>query len=74
MIELKKYETVFEHGRPVTYAVTKTNKRIQMPEAFSDMYTDDYLAIEQVHSECPEVLGLTEADYHIPLYTGGRNE
>lgn len=71
MIELKKYDTVLEHGRPVTYAVTKTNKRILMPDAFSSMYNDDYLAIEQTHSDCPDVLGLPDNDYYIPLYTGG---
>lgn len=71
MIALKKYDTVLEHGRPVTYAVTKSNKRILMPDCFSDMYDTDHLAIDTAHSDCPEVLGLTDSDYYIPLYTGG---
>ena len=70
MIELKRYDTVLEHGRPVTYAITKTNKKILMPDAFSSMYNDDYLAIEQTRSECPEVLGVPDGAYYIPLYTG----
>lgn len=44
-------------------------KKYLMPDAFKDMYTDDYLEIEQVHSERPEVLDIATNDYYIPKRT-----
>lgn len=44
-------------------------KKYPMPDAFKDMYTDDYLEIEQVHSERPEVLDIATNDYYIPKRT-----
>ena len=44
-------------------------KRILMPDAFKEMYTDDYLEIELTHSERPEVHGIETNDYYIPKRT-----
>lgn len=69
-MRIDRYETALEHGRITYYAVTG-KKRIPMPEAFKDMYNDDYLEITETESEMPEVLGVPEGRYYIPRYTGG---
>ena len=67
--ELKKYEAKIENGEIVHYAITKDGERIRMPEAFKNMYTDDYLMIRETHSDMPEVLGLPNGSYWIPVRT-----
>lgn len=67
-MRIDKYEPVYEHGKVNFYAIAG-KKRILMPEAFKEMYTDDYLEIELVHSERPEVHGIDTDDYYIPKRT-----
>ena len=67
--ELKKYEAKIEGGQIVHYAITKDGERIQMPEAFKDMYTDSYLMIRETTSAMPEVLDLPNGSYWIPVRT-----
>ena len=40
-----------------------------MPEAFAEMYTDDYLEISKTSSPMPEVLDLPEGEFYIPRRT-----
>lgn len=67
--ELKKYEAKIENGEIVHYAICKDGERVRMPEAFKNMYTDDYLMIRETSSDMPEVLGLPEGFYWIPVRT-----
>ena len=69
-MRIDRYETALENGR-ITYYAVAGKKRIPMPEAFKDMYNDDYLEITETESEMPEVLGVPEGGYFIPRYTGG---
>ena len=68
-IELKKYEAKIEDGKIVHYAITKDGERIRMPDAFKNMYTDEYLAIRETTSEMPEVLGVPKEPFWIPVRT-----
>ena len=67
--ELKKYEAKIVDGRIVHYAITKDGERIEMPEAFKNMYTDDYLMIRETSSDMPEVLDVPNGSYWIPVRT-----
>ena len=44
-------------------------KSIPMPTAFRDMYDDDHLDIEPVHSEMPELFDIESTEYYIPKRT-----
>ena len=68
-MKIKNYEAKVENGQVVHYAVTLKGERIRMPDAFSDMYTEDYLEISKTTSPLPEVLGLPEGEYFIPRRT-----
>ncbi|MBR5834849.1 MAG: hypothetical protein IKY66_01655 [Bacteroidales bacterium] len=68
-IKLKKYEAKIVDGKIVHYAVTVDGDKIEMPEAFKQMYTDDYLMIRETSSEMPEVLGVPKGFYWIPVRT-----
>lgn len=68
-MKIEKYEAKVENGQIVHYAITKKGDRIRMPDAFSDMYTEDYLEISETTSPLPEVLGLPEGKYFIPRRT-----
>lgn len=68
-MKLKKYEARVENGRVVHYAITVKGEEIRMPEAFAEMYTDDYLEISKTSSPMPEVLGLPEGEFYIPRRT-----
>lgn len=67
-MKIDKYDSVVEKGVPVFYAVIG-KKRIRMPDAFKDMYTDDYLCIEEAEFKMPEVFGLSESKAYIPRRT-----
>lgn len=68
-MKLKKYEARVENGQVVHYAITSKGEEIRMPEAFSEMYTNDYLEIKKTTSDMPEVLNLPEGDFYIPIRT-----
>lgn len=69
-MKIDGYEITYNKQlRHEEYFAIAGKKRIQMPEAFKDMYTDDYLEIELVHSERPEVHGIETDDYYIPKRT-----
>lgn len=44
-------------------------KRILMPDAFKEMYTDDYREIELVRMDLPEIFGMDEHEFYIPRRT-----
>lgn len=72
-MRIDRYETKLDHGRIVYYAVAG-RKKIEMPEAFKDMYDNRYLEITETESEMPEVLGLPKGKFWIPRYTGDDHE
>lgn len=79
IIHIDKYDfkTVRDKNGSVKtefYAVAGKT-RYKMPEAFSDMYTEKYLAIKLVKALDSEVLGdeLT-SEYYIPIFTGEPSE
>lgn len=67
MIEIDRYQAEIENGTIVYYAV-KGKNRYKMPEAYKEMYNDDYLAIEERTLERPELFGTTPVHY-IPRRT-----
>ena len=69
-MRIDRYETTLEHGR-ISYHAVIGKKHIPMPEAFKDMYNDNYLEITETKSDMPEVLGVPDGKYYIPRYTGG---
>lgn len=69
-IELSRYETrLGKGGKPEYFAIDKDGKEYQMPAAFSEAYTDDFLQIRWTQSEMPEVLNLPEEGFWIPIRT-----
>ena len=68
-MKLKKYEARVENGRVAHYAITVKGEEIRMPDAFAEMYTDDYLEISKTTSDMPEVLDLPEGEFYIPRRT-----
>jgi hypothetical protein len=58
---------VIERGTIVYYAV-KGETRYRMPDAYKEMYNDNYLAIKKRKLLRPELFG-TEAEHYIPLKT-----
>ena len=72
MITIDKYEAVLE-GKEVKYYAVKGKTKYPMPECYSDMYTDDYLAITERSMERPELFdtdkGKCPAKHYIPLRT-----
>lgn len=69
MIHIDKYETTLVKGKIVCYAI-KGKQKYLMPEAYSDMYDNDHLAIEERTVSIPELFD-APATHYIPLYTGG---
>ena len=68
-MKIKEYVARIEDGKIVHYAITPKGDEIRMPEAFKEMYTDDYLEITKTKSDMPEVLGLPEGEFYIPRRT-----
>ncbi len=70
-IELERYEARFDAklGKPVYFAIGKDGKEYEMPDAFKNGYTDDYLKIRWNTSPMPEVLELPEDGFWIPIRT-----
>jgi len=68
-MKIKEYVARIEDGQVVHYAITAKGEEIRMPEAFKDMYTNDYLEISKTKSDMPEVLGLPEGEFWIPRRT-----
>ena len=67
-IIIDKYECELENGQVVYYAV-KGKTKYPMPDAFKDMYTDDYLEIEEAVYERPELFNLPDMKTYIPRRT-----
>ena len=67
-ISIDRYEAVLENGVIKYYAV-KGKIKYRMPDAFKDMYTDDYLEIEETTYERPERFNLSDAKTYIPRRT-----
>lgn len=67
VIYIDKYESKIE-GKTVKYYAIKGKKEYPMPDCYSDMYTDDYLAIKKIKMTMPELYD-TESEHYIPLRT-----
>lgn len=67
MIEIERYEAVIEDNKIVYYAISG-KKKYRMPDAYKEMYNDDYLAIEERTLERPELFDTT-ATHYIPIRT-----
>ena len=67
IIRIDRYETVLENGVIKYYAVAG-KKRYEMPEAYKEMYNDNYLAISERTLERPELFN-APATHYIPLRT-----
>ena len=74
-IELERYEVRFDTKlrRERYYAIDKEGNEYEMPPAFKEMYTDDYLQIRETSSEMPEVYDLPEGNFWIPIRTAPLN-
>lgn len=68
LIAIERYEPRIEHGRIKTYAIAG-KKEYPMPDAFTNMYDDEHLAIKLARSERPEMFGIETSEYYIPLRT-----
>ncbi len=71
IIKIERYEPVIETGKIVYYAIAG-KKRIKMPDAYKEMYTDEYLAIEERTLNIPELYDV-EGTHYIPLFTGAKS-
>lgn len=67
-MKIDRYESVVENGEVAFYAVLG-KKRIRMPDAFKEMYTNDYLDIQEVEFKMPEIFGLSDSKSYIPRRT-----
>lgn len=67
-IKIDKYEAVLENG-VIRYYAIKGKTKYPMPDAFKDMYTDDYLEIEETTYERPELFNLPDTKTYIPRRT-----
>ena len=67
-IKIDKYEAVLENG-VIRYYAIKGKTKYPMPDAFKDMYTDDYLEIEETTYERPELFNLPDSKTYIPRRT-----
>lgn len=67
IIKIDKYEAVIENNSIVYYAV-KGDEKYRMPEAYKEMYNENYLAIKKRVLQRPELYG-TEAEHYIPIKT-----
>lgn len=70
IIDIDSYEAVLDKNtRSIRYYAISGEQRIEMPEAFKEMYTEDYLAITRTRSQRPEMHGIETEEYYIPLRT-----
>lgn len=67
-MKIDRYDAVVEQGHPVFYACIG-KRRVRMSDAWKEMYTDDYLDIEETTFRMPEIFGLTEPTAWIPRRT-----
>lgn len=70
-IKIDKYEPVIEDGVIVYYAIAG-KKRYRMPDAYKEMYNENYLAITERTLSMPELFDV-EGTHYIPLFTGGKS-
>lgn len=55
-------------GKSIKYYAVKGKKEYPMPDCYSDMYNDDYLAITEKTMAMPELYE-TESKHYMPLRT-----
>lgn len=67
VINIDRYESRIE-GKTVKYYAIKGKKEYLMPDCYSDMYTNDYLAIKLIKMTMPELYD-TVSEHYIPLRT-----
>lgn len=69
-MNVDRYEIKYNSDtRSEEYYAVCGKKKILMPSAFKEMYTNDYLEIEKVHFDRPELYDMTENDFYIPRRT-----
>ena len=68
VINIDRYESRIV-GKQVKYFAIKGKKEYPMPDCYSEMYTDDYLAITKKSMSMPELYDLTEPEHYMPLRT-----
>lgn len=74
MIKIDRYESVLENVAGVNaicYYAVAGKKKYPMPACYKEMYTDDFLAIEERKMSMPELFDLDESQgtHYIPLRT-----
>lgn len=70
IIKIEKYAVEIDPMNPtktIMYAIAG-KKKYRMPDAFREMCTDDYLAIQEQHPEQPELFN-ESGPYYIPRRT-----
>ena len=67
-MKIDRYEAKIIDGR-IQYFAIAGKKSYPMPDAFKDMYTEDYLEIEPVTFERPELFDLADPQTYIPRRT-----
>lgn len=67
IINIDRYESRIENRAVKFYAIAG-KKEYPMPDCYSDMYNDDYLAIRKVKMLMPELYD-TVSEHYIPLRT-----
>ena len=74
-IEIKGYESRLIDGKIHIFAIPKDKRltEIEMPEAFKDMYNENFLKVRQIDSEkegtFPDLFEISETKYYIPIRT-----
>lgn len=71
IIKIDRYEPEIEKGAIVYYAIAG-KKKYKMPDAYKDMYNENYLAITERTLDMPELFDV-EGRHYIPLFTGGKS-
>lgn len=70
ILKVDRYEVELNpRTHKVEYYAICGKKKISLPPAFADMYTEEYLEIMEVFSDRPEVLGIESSPYWAPRRT-----
>lgn len=67
VIHIDKYISKIEN-KTIKYYAVKGKKEYPMPDCYSDMYTNDYLAITKKTMKMPELYN-AKAEHYMPLRT-----
>jgi len=73
IIPIDRYEAVVKSNGVEWFAI-KGKERIPMPDCYSEMYTDSFLAIMERELEIPEIFEGATDKHYIPLFTGSKEK